>query len=523
MMEYMLTIHYSQPKTYLVQERLRVETIPVNPWTWLRKIYSITDDELKLKCGIDGYLFIRFIRAMIIIFLPLMFIIVTILLPVNYHGGKNNGSFDVGGQVQHFNVTGLDTLSWQNVAPTETDRYWAHLVCALLAISWTLYRIYHEKLHFIDVRQQFLTSPEHRLKASARTVLVTNIPKEYQSHEALKGLFDVFVDNDDRSRLHVWLNRDYKPLRALVKKRRKLCNALEREELKVLRLVNKDYRKEGGKDPDHDGSYQAAAEVDASEDDTETRMSNAYQQIDEAFEADCKESETFGLKHLKNSKEVQVTVVEDGAGGWKSRSKMGSKGASKTVPKAAWLRSEIARLTVQIEEMLPHLDKDARFIRQNSAFIQFDRQMAANSACGLITHHHPGNMAPRYLDVAPHEILWPNMGLTSVARFIRTCIALVLFVGMLFLWGIPATFLGILSQLAALRNSTSWLKWLQEWPNWIISLISGKVAPSDSRFVILISFRSWFCNPTGSADPTRGSCTVSQACGSSRSAYPQQA
>ena len=84
-------------------------------------------------------------------------------------------------------------------------------------------------------------------------------------------------------------------------------------------------------------------------------------------------------------------------------------------------------------------------------------------------------MAPRYLDVAPHEILWPNMGITSLGRFVRTCIALVLFVGMLILWGIPATILGFLSQLDSLRGQYAWLSWLKPWPSYLISLIAGPV------------------------------------------------
>ena len=49
---------------------------------------------------------------MIIVFAPLMVILVTILLPINYNGGKNSRRFDIGGNERHFNVTGLDTLSW---------------------------------------------------------------------------------------------------------------------------------------------------------------------------------------------------------------------------------------------------------------------------------------------------------------------------------------------------------------------------------------------------------------------------
>lgn len=54
---------------------------------------------------------------MIIIFAPLMAIIVTILLPINYNGGKNDRFFDIAGKPrpQNYNVTGLDTLSWVSI------------------------------------------------------------------------------------------------------------------------------------------------------------------------------------------------------------------------------------------------------------------------------------------------------------------------------------------------------------------------------------------------------------------------
>jgi hypothetical protein len=120
-----------------------------------------------LKCGLDGYFFIRFLRAIIVIFMPLMVVLVIVLLPINYNQGKGD-RYDINSDLQ-WNVTGLDTLSWQNVAPAKTNRYWAHLVCAIMVISWSLYRMYREKVNFIDVRQRFLTSPEHRLKASAKT------------------------------------------------------------------------------------------------------------------------------------------------------------------------------------------------------------------------------------------------------------------------------------------------------------------------------------------------------------------
>ena len=407
-----------------------------------------------------------------------MVIIVTVLLPINYHGGKDSNVFKVGEKYEPFNVTGLDTLSWQNVAPNKTRRYWGHLVCAILAIAWTLYRMYREKINFIDVRQRFLTSPEHRLKASARTVLITNIPSEYRSKEALEALFDVFVDNDDRSRLTVWVNRDYGSLRAMVTRRRKLRHALEKEELRILRLINKENQKHVRNlhvETKHEvispnNPYGLGGEGASDSDFNERNI------ISNAFATDCKDERQLWRKYLKPSIASQVSLIQGKDGNWEPASsiRFWASGPKKKVPKIAWLRVAIARLTVRIEDCLPHLDDEKRFPRQNSAFIQFDRQMSAHMACSLVSHDKAGRMSPRYLEVAPHEIIWPNMNVTSLTRFVRTCIALILFAAMLVLWGLPTTFLGFLSQLGTLRSSTSWLHWLRPWPSWVISIISGK-------------------------------------------------
>ena len=461
-----------------MQRRLRVEAVPASPIRWLRRIWSINDEELTSKCGLDGYFFIRLLRAMILIFVPSMCIIVPTLLPINFHKGKSTNEFTLRDQTVRFNVTGLDTLSWQNVSPPKTRRYWGHLVCAVLIIAWSLYRIYCEKLNFIDVRQKFLTSPEHRLKASARTVLVTNIPAEYRSVEALEALYDVFVDNDDRSRLIVWVNRDYSSLRGLVKRLRSLRHKLEKAELKISRRTNTNFQKNNAKIMTKEEAPPNSNGMSDRRDPTTTESIASVLQTERialAFERDCDEIMNSDKTSQSSSPET-VTIVKQENGIWQSASKVKFwiKGTKKTVPKIAWLRFEIARLTIEIESLLQNLDDDNLFPKQNSAFIQFDRQMAAHMCCALVSHDKAGRMAPRYLEVAPHEVLWPNMNVTSLARVLRSSAALVLFAVMLFLWGIPTTVLATLSQLDSLRASVTWLQWLRNWPSWVVSLISGK-------------------------------------------------
>lgn len=465
-----------QPKTYLVQDRLRVEAVPADPLRWIRRIFSIQDEELMLKCGLDGYFFIRFLRAILIIFVPLMVLFVPVLLPINYNKGKGN-RFHPGsdGKRAQWNVAGLDTLSWQNVDPARTNRYWAHCICAIIVVSWALFRMYREKINFIDVRQRFLTSPEHRLKASARTILVTNIPKEYRSKEALEALYDVFVDDDDRSKLTVWVNRDYKTLKKLVSQRRGLCQALEKEELRILRLINQKYLKSGevfNQEQDVDKAIRDSLVLG---DEENVQVEQAQQKINDAFEQDCSDGKQLWRKYLKPSTASQVSLVRGKNEIWKPTSlfKFWVAGEKKKAPKIAWLRSEIARLNTRIDALLVNLDNDELYRRQNSAFIQFDRQMAAHMACSLVSHNKAGRMSPRFLEVAPHEVIWPNMDVTSLGRLVRTCIALVLFAAMLLLWALPTTILGSLSQLSSLSYTVSWLSWLRDWPDWILGLISG--------------------------------------------------
>ncbi|KAL8858974.1 MAG: hypothetical protein Q9178_004455 [Gyalolechia marmorata] len=470
-----------QPKTYLVQDRLRVDAVPTDPITWIRRIFGIRDDELKLKCGLDGYFFIRFLRAILVIFVPLTAIVVTVLLPINYNKGKGNTFHTtIDGERVRWNVAGLDTLSWQNVDPARTNRYWAHLVCAILVICWSLFRLYREKVHFIDVRQRFLTSPEHRLKASARTILVTNIPSEYRSKEALEALYDIFVDNDDRTRLTVWVNRDYTFLRALVARRRGLRHALEKEELRILRMCNNKFRKSGEvlaekRTKEKTSLDSPPPDSPLLQEEHGVHSQQAQDILTRIFERDCSEETQLWRNYLKPSDTSQVSLVRGKDDDWAPTSffKFWVSGEKKRVPKVAWLRTEIARLTVRIDALLAKLDNEELFKKQNSAFIQFDRQMAAHMACSLVSHNKAGRMSPRFLEVAPHEVIWANMDVTSLGRFVRTTIALVLFVAMLLLWSIPTTILGSLSQLGSLSYSVTWLAWLKEWPSWILGLISG--------------------------------------------------
>ena len=174
--------------------------------------------ELIQKCGLDAYFFLRYLRMLLKIFVPSAILILLVLLPINSRANVPG-------------VSGLDKLAWANYDPANTDRLWAHLFLAVGFLLWIFHVVYNELRGYIRVRQAYLTSPQHRLRASATTVLLRSVPRKWLTVEALDGLFDVFPGGVR----NIWINRDFQELSDKVKLRDSLALKLEGAETALIR------------------------------------------------------------------------------------------------------------------------------------------------------------------------------------------------------------------------------------------------------------------------------------------------
>lgn len=182
-------------------------------------VFQTTNAELIQKCGLDAYFFLRYLRMLLKIFVPAALLIMPILIPIN----ATNPSRD--------DVKGLDKLMWNNYDPDNTDRLWAHLILAVVLLAWIFYVVRGELRGYIRVRQSYLTSPQHRLRASATTVLVTSIPRKWLTYEALNGLYDVMPGGIR----NIWINRDFDELDQKIQLRDNLAKKLEGAETNLIR------------------------------------------------------------------------------------------------------------------------------------------------------------------------------------------------------------------------------------------------------------------------------------------------
>ncbi|KAI8723516.1 hypothetical protein NCS52_00207400 [Fusarium sp. LHS14.1] len=683
-----------KPKTYLVPERERTEPPPRTVVGMLKTLWHYSDREVIEKCGLDAYFFLRYLKTLLIIFIPICGIVMPILIPINYVGGrgKNIDIKDDDASRNETIPTGLDTLAWGNVSSKNTSRYGAHLLMAILVVIWVCWVFFFELRVYIKVRQDYLTSAEHRLRASATTVLVNSIPGKWLSEEALMGLFDVFPGGIR----NVWINRDLSTLLDKVKDRNKIHLMLEQAETDLIKAAKKAQlkrkqsqekkeRKEmklgamskkekaernaredaeaqrvamsaegmnagdkhdvphtidaGVRESRYEILNQASANsteeedkasskgfkvpllgdplakvghgimgvvskagnnvedtlettngfmglnqtndnrapsrssdryrVRPSVDEDDNRISasetlrqnnnnsrNTYRvSVESTAEMNPKRSrEPIGLggntvRKLENPEDIYTTKdskwwqfwkpppgaytspVPQGAAAaaykqlrednkktlwqnikyslpfvkpeveeepieyplaynpdyteeqdqpavWEKYLKkknrpshrlplfgvnwlFGVPFVTKKVDTIYWCREELARLNLEIEEDQKHPE---RFPLMNSAFIQFNHQVAAHMACQSVIHHVPKQMAPRMNEISPKDVVWDNMAFTWWQEWIRSAMVFVLVAAMVFLWAIPVAWTAALSQLDQLIQDNEWLHFLKDNP-----------------------------------------------------------
>ncbi|PTB70712.1 DUF221-domain-containing protein, partial [Trichoderma citrinoviride] len=657
---------------------------------------TYNDREVINKCGLDAYFFLRYLKTLLIIFIPICAIVMPILIPINYVGGRgknidfrnstdadssSNSSNSTDSSDPAFVPTGLDTLAWGNVKATETSRYAAHLLMALLVIIWVCSVFFFEMRAYIKVRQDYLTSAEHRLRASATTVLVNSIPSKWLSEDALSGLFDVFPGGIR----NIWINRDLTSLLDKVNLRTEIHAQLEAAETELIRAAKKvqlkrrnaeEKKQRKGLSKKEKATRQAEEDAEAKrmansgegtndgkqhhvphtvdesvresriedkhkrklrkltnvrEEDNESSSSSSDSDDDDrksqasdgssvavlknikgAFNKAGDQMDEFGTNngfislarkqtmpgedegpqphgypsfaahraqtHSRGPSSVSAgstkairgnnpATVEGNtvrklenindmynmeepkfwqfwktpAGGYASPVPQQNEGddyigkqgteektwwqnfkgvlpftsekaketgdypavyfnedykveeeeteaewakylkkkdrpthrlppwgiswlpglplISQKVDTIYWCRTELARLNMEIEEDQKHPE---RFPLMNSAFIQFNHQVAAHMACQSIIHHVPRQMAPRVNEISPRDVIWSNMALSWWQEWVRTGAVTLMVLAMIFLWAIPVAWTAALGQLDQLIQQTSWLGFLRD-------------------------------------------------------------
>ena len=327
-----------------------------------------------------------------------------ILFPVNATGGN--------GKKQ------LEILSYSNINITGSGKHrlFAHCLVAWIVYGFLMYTIVRECIFYINVRQAFLLAPQYSKRISSRTVLFTSVPEEYLDEARIRQLFSESVRN-------VWLVGDTKDLDKLIEERDKTAMKLEKSEVKLLKLVNKER--------------------------TKVVKKSGSDRVDNGPNNGDAEHGSIATRWISNKKRPSHRLGPLGLIG-------------KKVDTIEWGREELHRIVPQAETAQADF-RAGNFKKQPAVFVEFHTQSDAQAAYQVLTHHHALHMSPRYIGVQPGEVVWKALGYKWWQLVIRRYLVVAIIAIMIIFWAIPVAIIGVITRVSTLETLPG-LTWISKIP-----------------------------------------------------------
>ncbi|KAI2607305.1 DUF221-domain-containing protein [Hypoxylon fragiforme] len=413
------------PRTYLgsVRPSERTPALPNGLFNWIGPFWRMPDVHSLQHQSLDAYLFLRFLRNLVVICFVGCCIMWPVLFPVNATG--------------HGSAQQVDILSYSHInQATESNRYYAHAFMAWIFYGFVMYMILRENIFYINLRQAFLLSPFYANRISSRTVLFISVPNEYLDTARIRKVFGDSVKN-------VWINGDTEKLDDLVKERDDVAMKLEKAEVKLIKLANAERVKLSKKNKD--------------------------EPVDRAEVPADAESGSLASRWVPDKK--------------RPTHRLGALGlVGKKVDTINWCRTELERLIPAVEAAQVEY-RAGNFKKIPSVFIEFHRQADAESAYQVLAHHQALRMTPKYIGITPGEVVWTALKVSWWQRVIRRFAVLGFITALIIFWAVPVAVVGAISNVKYL-SSISFLTWINLIPAPVLGLISG-LLPSVALSILM--------------------------------------
>jgi hypothetical protein len=439
---------------------------------WLRPVWSTSDDRIIRKCGFDAFLFLRYLRMMLRVFLPVTSVLLPVLAPINRLSGTNA------------RTAFLDVFSISNVAPRHAaDRLWLHWALGTLVVAWVCYVAHDETLAYVKAKQRYTSDRSYRAQPSANTILVANIPETLLTYEKLKKVFDVFPGGVR----DIHISRDTRSLSSMLSTRDQIVEAIELAETKLIAMCVSEHT---GVHRGHKRSiWTPRTWLDAfgKKGTGQARASRSRvrsQPVGSPGSTSCtvgsnRDTDAAWRRYVKPQDRETARLPVLALSWFPSLPLLGKK-----VDLIHHLRDRLQELNQEIELSTRDQAEDHPLL--NNAFVRFNDQIAAHLACQSVVHGAPHCMAPRILDVNPNDIIWDNLALGWRQRCIRVCLGMSASTGLIVLYAVPVAFTSFLANLDVLASKVSWLSWLTDWPDAIKSVVQGVLPPAFLQVILVL-------------------------------------
>lgn len=361
--------------------------------------------------------------------------------------------------------------------------------------GFVLFVIVRESIYYVNLRQAYLSSPSYANRLAARTLMVTGVPQQYLDERRLKKLYG------DAAR-RIWVPRTTKALAHLVKEREQTAMRLEQAEIVLTKKANAAMEKHLRKNRTVENPITARFRKRNSEDgsprsptssDT-TAEAVAIQTLDDKAveQTDTRQNTTeddyvhpYGLGPSLPDVRGSVAALWIPASARPHHRPLGN--FIRRVDTIKWTRERLKDLNVAIYKLRRSIRRDPSAAPAlPAAFIEFHTQEGAQAAHQTLIHHRPLQMASRFLDVKPEEVLWASLRMPWWELIIRRVLVISGIVAAIVFWSIPSAMVGIVSNVDFL-SGIAFLSWIQYLPAPILGFLSGFMpALALSLFMALV-------------------------------------
>ncbi|KAL2419904.1 putative membrane protein C24H6.13 [Exophiala dermatitidis] len=207
------------PRTYFrsIPQKDRTPSSSHDSVSWYHDFRALDDKFVLRHSSLEAYLFLRYLRMIVLICVVGCCLTWPILLPVNYTGGGDSSQ--------------LDKLSFSNVLGG--NRLYAHAIIGGLFFAFIVLLVTRERLFVVGLRQAYQKVPLNATRLSSRVVLYLSVPPEGLREGNLQRYFG-------KDAVRSWVVSNLSDLEKLVAKRDGKIDTLEGLEVELLKNANKE-------------------------------------------------------------------------------------------------------------------------------------------------------------------------------------------------------------------------------------------------------------------------------------------
>lgn len=198
---------------------------------WPMQLFMASNKKYIESCGLDAYLFLRYVSFLIFYFFTLALLNVPILIPINYLSGNNNMDLQLsnktGNEFLSMKNSRLDRINMSNISLQNSNNLLFHMIMGIFSIIWFHVLLTSELKHVNE-----LAHYEKNLREYQSVIFIDNIPSEFHDHEKFMNFLKWYSSNSVK---HItFIPKNFKLLQKYDRRLQQLQRKMEAVILKIV-------------------------------------------------------------------------------------------------------------------------------------------------------------------------------------------------------------------------------------------------------------------------------------------------